>query len=298
MKVEFVDAKSILVRNSNPADWFGVCYNINVYRGCQHGCIYCDSRSDCYGIENFSDLIIKRNAAELLDKELAKKRKKVTIATGSMSDPYIPAEKRIRLTEKVLKVILKHKFPFHIITKSDLILSDLDLLLEINKVFLSISITITTCNHFIANKIEPKAPSPEQRMRAIEVLSQAGIYTGVLFQPVLPYLLDNETNIKETVYSVASAGAKYIIPWFAVSMRKGQKEYFLDQLDLGFPGLKERYLSTYKQAYTCSSLYSKELYKYFEEECKKHNIVYKMKDVLTYDKSKPYKQMTLWDLLQ
>ena len=150
MKIEYISAKSILVRNNSPEKWFGVKYNMNVYRGCQHDCIYCDSRSDCYQIQNFDNLIIKNNASELLEQELSKKKKKVTIGTGSMSDPYIPAEKHICLTQKVLKVIIKHKFPFHINTKSDLILRDLYLLREINKTFLSVCFTITTCDDILA----------------------------------------------------------------------------------------------------------------------------------------------------
>ena len=223
MKIEYINAKSILVRNNCPENWFGVHFNMNVYRGCQHDCIYCDSRSDCYQISNFSDLIIKSNAADLLDKELFRKRRKVTIGTGSMSDPYIPAEKHVRLTEKVLKIIIKHRYPFHIITKSDLILRDIDLLKEINKIFLSVCFSITTCNDALAAKIEQKAPSPTRRLQAIQKLSENGIYTGVLFQPVLPYLLDFEENIKETVYNVSHSGGRYIIPWFGVTMRKGQK---------------------------------------------------------------------------
>ena len=297
MKIDFIDSKGILVKNNSPDNWFGVHFNMNVYRGCQHHCIYCDSRSDCYHIDSFSDLIVKRNAADLLEDTLKRKRKKVTIGTGSMSDPYIPAEKHIRLTEKVLKVIIKYKYPFHIITKSDLILRDIELLKEINKTFLSVAFTITTCNEDISSKIEPKAPSPLRRLYALQVLSEADIYTGVLFQPVLPFLLDNEENIKETVYNVAQCGAKFIIPWFAVTMRKGQREYFLDELDKSFPGLKDKYFETYHFIYTCNSPRNKELYKFFEQQCRKNKLIYKMKDLLTFPKLNPYKQMTLFDLL-
>jgi len=296
MNIEFIDAKSILVKNNDPDNWFGISFNMNVYRGCQHDCIYCDSRSECYQIKNFNDLIIKRNAADLLDIDLCRRKKKVTIGTGSMSDPYIPAEKHVRLTQKVLKIIIKHKYPLHITTKSDLILRDLNLLLEINKVFLSVSFTITTCNDNIAKKIEPKAPSPMQRLHALKILSDAGIYTGVLFQPVLPYILDNEENIKDIVYNVTQSGAKYILPWFGVTMRRGQREFFLNKIEAHFPGLKEKYIEKFNLLYSCQSEYKKELYRYFEQQCKKNKILYKMKDVMTYQKFNPYKQLTLFDI--
>ena len=296
MNIKYINAKGILVRNNSPENWFGVHFNMNVYRGCQHDCIYCDSRSECYQIENFADLIIKQNAAELLDHELTKKRRKVTIGTGSMSDPYIPAEKYLCLTEKVLKVVVKHKYPFHIITKSDLIVRDLDLLKEISKTFLSVCFTITTCNDDIASKIEPKAPLPSKRLKAIQTLSENGIYTGVLFQPILPYILDSEENIDETVYNVAECGGKFIIPWFAVTMRKGQRDYFLNKLDESFPGIKEKYIRKFKNQYICNSENSNELYRYFENKCKQYKILYRMQDIQNYQKLNPFKQTTLFDI--
>ena len=296
MKIEYYNAKTILVRNNNPANWFGVHHNINVYRGCQHDCIYCDSRSDCFHIQNFNDLIIKINAAELLDKELSKKRRKVTIGTGSMSDPYIPAEKHLKITEKILKVVFKHKYPFHITTKSDLILRDIEILKEISKIFLSVCLTITTTNDKLASIIEPKAPSPSKRLFTIENLTKNNIFTGVLFQPVLPYILDNYDNIKKTVEDIADAGGKFIIPWFGLTMRKGQREYFLEKLEQHFPGLKEKYMSNYKTKYICNSENAINLYRFFENECKKKNIIYKMSDIKNYQKYNPYKQMTIFDM--
>ncbi|MCL2065401.1 MAG: radical SAM protein [Candidatus Cloacimonetes bacterium] len=298
MKIEYIEAKSILVRNTNPKNWFDIHFNINGYRGCQHDCIYCDSRSDCYHINEFSDLIIKSNAAELLEKELLTKRKKVTIGTGSMSDPYIPAEKHIRLTEKILQTVIKYKYPFHITTKSDLILRDKELLREINKTFLTVCFTITTCNDVLASKIEPKAPSPSRRLRAIQILSENGIYTGVLFQPILPFLLDSEDNIRETVYQVAQSGGKFIIPWFGVTLRKGQKEYFLDKIGSIFPEIQEKYIRSFKNQYICNSDKSKELYKFFENLCKENNIIYKMQDVQNFQTRYPCRQMTIFDFME
>jgi len=296
MKIDFIEAKSILVRNKSPENWFGVFYNLNVYRGCQHECIYCDSRSDCYQINSFHDLIVKNNAPELLDQALLTRRKKVTVGTGSMSDPYIPAEKHLFVTQKVLEVILKHGYPFHIITKSDLILRDIELLKQINKVFLSVCLTITTCDESISCKIEPKAPPPSRRLKAIETLSENGIYCGVLFQPILPYLLDTPENIEETVAKVSQAGGQFIIPWFAVTMRTGQREYFLTKLHSISPEIHDKYIRRYGDGYRCESERSKELYMHFEQVCQYHKIAYKMSEVLNYNKINPYKQGSLFDV--
>jgi DNA repair photolyase len=241
-------------------------------------------------------LIVKRNAAELLDKNLTTRRKKVTIGTGSMSDPYIPAEKQLCITENVLKTIIKHAYPFHIITKSDLIIRDIELLKEINKTFLSVCFTITTCDPELAHKIEPKAPNPSRRLAAIKQLSEAGIYTGVLFQPVLPFLLDTEENIEDTVHYVKKAGAKFIIPWFAVTTRKGQREHFFEKLKEISPEIYQKYRSTFPGEYVCTSPNSKKLYKFFEKCCKKYKIEYKMSDIINYNKLNPYKQMTFNEL--
>jgi len=297
MRIDYIDAKQILVRNNSPENWFGVHYNMNVYRGCQHECIYCDSRSECYQIESFNDLIVKRNAPVLLDNALASRKKKVTIGTGAMSDPYIPAEKHIRLTEKILNVIIKHKYPFHIFTKSDLILRDIDLLKEINKTFLSVCFTITTCDDDLATKIEPKAPSPTNRLDAIKALSDNGIYCGILFQPILPFILDNEENIADVVNKVTQAGGKYIIPWFAVTMRQGQREYFLEKLQQFSPEIKEMYEEQYHNQYVCKSAKSKKLFKYFETLCHENNIINKMQDIQTYQKLNPYKQVSLFEVI-
>jgi len=296
MQINYINAKSILVKTKSPENWFGIHYHMNVYRGCQHNCIYCDSRSDCYQIEEFTDLIVKRNAPELLNEILYKRRKKVTIGTGSMSDPYIPVERHLCYTEKILQLIVKYKYPFHLITKSDMILRDIKLLKEINKIFLSICFTITTTDYDLARKLEPYAPSPIRRLHAIESLIKENIYTGVLFQPILPYLLDTEKNIDDTIYQVSKAGGKFIIPWFAVTTRKGQREYFLEKLDDIKPGLRQLYLDKYKNQYICYSEHSNELFKFFESRCKKYKIDYKMSDILSYGKLNPYEQSTLFDL--
>jgi DNA repair photolyase len=297
MNIQFVDAKQILVRNKSPENWFGVHFNINVYRGCQHDCIYCDSRSDCYQIESFGDLIVKRNADILLEKTLRSRKRKVTIGTGSMSDPYIPAEKHIRLTQKILSVIKDCEYPLHIVTKSDMIMRDIDILREINKVFLSVCFTITTVSEGLAQKIEPRAPSPLRRLQAIELLSSHGIYCGVLYQPILPYLTDTQENIHDTVKQVADAGGKFIIPWFAVTTRKGQREYFFEKLAEISPEVARQYREKFSDLYVCNCPRAKELYRYFEEICREYNICYKMSEIQNFQKLNPYKQMDIFDYM-
>lgn len=181
-----IEAKSILIRNKQPSGWFGTSYLFNIYRGCEHHCIYCDSRSLCYRINNFDELIVKKNAVDLLKKELKSKRKKGAIGTGSMSDPYTKSEKDYKLTRGCLETISEYNYPVHITTKSNLILRDVDLLQEINKIYASVAMTVTTTDDKLAEIIEPGAPSSTDRFKAIGVLSSIGVCTSITMMPILP----------------------------------------------------------------------------------------------------------------
>lgn len=271
-----VQAKTILNRNKHPSGWFGVEYNMNIYRGCQYGCIYCDSRSDCYRIENFNDITVKVNAPELLQKELARKRKRGTIGTGAMSDPYIPLEKQYNLTGKCLEIISHYRYPVNICTKSNLILRDIELLEKINEVYTCIAFTITTTDDELAPKIEPYAPLPSERLKAMGILSSLGIQTGVLMMPLLPFIEDNEENIENIVKKSASYGASFIIPSFGMTLRDGQRLYYYDKLDEHFPGLRERYERRFKNSYSCGVNNYIKLKKLFHQWCKKYDISTKM----------------------
>jgi DNA repair photolyase len=151
--IEEIKAKTILNHVKQPETWFGLKYNMNLYRGCQHQCIYCDSRSDCYRIEDFAKIQVKINALDLLEDVLPRKRVRGTIGFGSMNDPYMPVERDYRLTEKSLEIILVNEFPVHILTKSDLVLRDIELLMEISNVYAAVSFTITTADDELAKKI-------------------------------------------------------------------------------------------------------------------------------------------------
>ena len=239
--IKEITAKVLLNPVKQPDDWFGLKYNMNLYRGCQHQCIYCDSRSECYQIENFSDVLVKVNAIDLLKDELSRKRVKGTIGTGAMNDPYMPLEATRNLTGQALQVIADHHFPVHIITKSDLVLKDLDVLCEINRVYAAVSLTITTTDDNLGKKLEPGAPKVTDRLAAMKILADNGILTGVTLMPVLPFIEDTVENIRQIVTRAHEAGASYIIPSFGMSLRDRQRDYYFDKLDTLFPGLRGAY---------------------------------------------------------
>ncbi len=263
-----VEAKTLLSHSKAPDPWFGVKYNMNLYRGCQHQCIYCDSRSECYRIEDFNDVLVKANAIPLLRRELASKRVKGTIGFGSMSDPYLPIERDYRLTRQALEVIVERRFPVHMLTKSDLVLRDMDLLEMINRETMAlVSFTITTADDDLARKLEPGAPLPSARLQALETLAAHGIRSGVMLMPVLPFLEDSVENITGVVKAAHRHGAAYILPSFGVTLRDRQREYFYQRLDELFPGVAERYRRTYGERYSCLPLNHRELEHAFTAAC-------------------------------
>jgi len=265
--IKYIEAKSILTKYKQSDTWFGLSYNMNLYRGCQHGCIYCDTRSECYGINDISSISVKQNAIELLKKELSSKRKiKGTIGTGSMNDPYMPIERELEMTNKALGVIAEKKFPVHIITKSNLVVRDIDILQEISKLYCAVSFTITTFDDILAKRIEPNAPKSSLRFEAIKLLAEKGIYTGITLMPILPFINDNEENIRSIIHKAKDSGASYIFPAFGTTMRKGSRDYFYKALDQDFKGIREKYESTFGDNYICPSPVSKKLEDIFNEE--------------------------------
>lgn len=276
-KVREIEAKTLLSHTKQPDTYFGLKYNMNLYRGCMHRCIYCDSRSECYQIEDFDgEVLVKVNAIELLRKELASKRVRGVIGLGSMNDPYMPLEAEINLTGRALEVIAEFGFPVHIITKSDLILKDLETLKRINEVYASVSFTVTTADDMLAAKVEPLAPRPSARFAAMRVLANNGIQTGVTMMPILPFIEDNVENITAIVDRAADAGACYILPWMGMSMRDRQRAYYYRQLDRHFPGLREKYQRVYGDRYECNSPYAKKLYAVCEAQCNLRGIALQM----------------------
>jgi DNA repair photolyase len=274
--IKEITAKTLLASVKQPDTWFGLKYNLNLYRGCQHQCIYCDSRSECYQIENFADILVKANAIELLDNELRRKRVKGTIGTGSMNDPYMPVEATRNLTGRALEVIAAHGFPVHILTKGTLVLRDLPTLREIQRTFAAVSFTITTSSDELGKHLEPGAPKVSERFAALEKLSAAGILTGVTMMPILPFLEDNEQNIRGIVEKAAASGAKYILAAFGVTLRDRQRAYFYHQLDENFPGLKEKYQRAFGNCYYAPAQNAKQLETLFKELCATYNLSTRM----------------------
>ena len=254
---------------------------MNIYRGCEHRCIYCDSRSECYQITNFDELIIKANAIELLKQELGKKHKREIIGTGARSDPYTKSETNYKLTGQALQIIADYGFGIHITTKSDLILKDLDIIKKISAVKASVAFTLTTTNDDLARKIEPLAPLPSQRLAAIKILAKAGIHTGVTMMPLLPFIEDTAENITHIVTQSFQHGAKFIIPWFGMSLRDRQRDYYYVNLDRLFPGVRDQYEVSYGMQYMANSHHQKELNHLFQNLCASYGIITNMKAVNT-----------------
>ncbi|MBQ4650992.1 MAG: radical SAM protein [Firmicutes bacterium] len=251
---------------------------MNLYRGCTHGCIYCDSRSTVYGMDHdFEDVAVKENALELLEKALAGKRRKCMIGTGSMSDPYMPLEKELEMTRRALKLIDRYGFGATLITKSDLVLRDLDILESINsKTKAVVQMTITTADEDICRKLEPGVCTTERRFQVLKELQRMGIPAVVWLAPILPFINDTEKNLQPILEGCRDAGVKGIICFgMGLTLRDGNREYFYSQLDRLFPasGLKERYMKEFGMAYNLTSPDNRRLMKLFESFCRVNGIM-------------------------
>ena len=270
--MHFVNAKTILTPHS-----------MNIYRGCSHGCIYCDSRSKCYQFtHDFEDIEIKQNAPELLEAALKKKRKRCMIGTGSMCDPYIPLEKELQLTRRCLEIIDRYNFGATLITKSDLVLRDLDILTHINlKTKAVVQMTLTTAADTLCKKIEPNVCPTSRRFEVLQACHEAGIPTVVWFSPLLPFINDTKENIEGIVDLCARAGVHAIICFgIGLTLREGNREYFYAALDRNFPSLsadqislKQRYIKTFGYNYMVNSPNSHALMSYLSQLCKRNNIM-------------------------
>lgn len=276
--VRIIEAAKILGKVKGTDRWFGLTYNMNLYRGCQHGCIYCDTRSECYGVGDLSDIRVKEGCIDKLEKELSGKRVKGTIGFGSMNDPYMPCEEEVRVTRKALELCAKYYFPVHIITKGTLVTRDIDLLKKISKQnYAAVSFTITTSDDRLSQIIEPGANISSERFEAMKKLSAEGIYTGITLMPLLPFINDKWENIEEIVMKGKEAGAKYIIAGFGVTLRDVQRAYYYKMIDHYFPGVKEKYINEFGNDYSCSIKNGTNLYTRFKKLCWENGIETKMK---------------------
>lgn len=291
--MHFVKAKGILSGNNG----------MNLYRGCSHGCIYCDSRSLCYHVtdeHDFEDIEVKENALELLEETLQRKRKKCMIGTGAMTDPYIPLEYKIRQTRGALELIEKYGFGVCLQTKSDRVLRDIDLLQKINaKTKAVVQMTLTTFDEKLCKIVEPKVCGTRKRFEALKKLNEAGIPTVVWLSPILPFINDTKENVAGIIDMCHEAGVYGIICFgMGLTLRMGNREYFYRKLDEHFPGLKETYISAYGLSYELESPNGRELMRFFHRQCEKYGIVHNNDKIFEYlykfENKEEGKQLTLF----
>ncbi|MDE8732495.1 radical SAM protein [Eubacteriales bacterium DFI.9.88] len=258
---------------------------INLYRGCSHGCIYCDSRSKCYQMPHaFTDIEVKSNAVELLEDALKRKRKKCMIATGAMTDPYIPLEMELEHTRACLKLIERYGFGAVLHTKSDRILRDLDLIYRINrKTKCVVQTTLTTYDDALCKIVEPNVAATGQRLAMLRTMRDNGIPTIVWISPILPYINDTEENLQGLLEGCIEAGVHGIICFgMGLTLREGNREYFYQQLDRYFPGLKQKYIEEYGNAYQVNSPKNQDLMRLLKTTCKKHGILCDINEIFKY----------------
>lgn len=292
--MHFVDAKGILTGN-------GGHFGMNIYRGCSHGCIYCDSRSRCYQFTHpFEDIEVKQNAPILLEAALRSKRKKCMIGTGAMSDPYMHCEESLQLTRKCLEIILKYGFGAAIQTKSDRILRDIDLLDEINRsARCVVQITLTTYDDELCRIIEPNVCNTKRRIEVLERMRERGIPTIVWLTPILPYINDTEENIRAILDECIRVEVKGIICFdMGLTLRDGDREYYYAALDRHFPGLKQKYIERYGNAYELPSPDAKKLMTLFMDKCRENGILCLPDECFGFMHEFPerYEQMSIFDL--
>lgn len=292
--MHYVTAKGILSAKNG----------MNLYRGCSHGCIYCDSRSKCYQMNHaFEDIEVKENAVALLEDALKRKRQKCMIGMGSMTDPYIPLEMELEHVRESLKLIERYGFGVTLITKSDRILRDLDLLKKINeKTKCVVQMTLTNIDDELSKKLEPGVCTSTKRFEVLKVLRDAGIPTVVWMTPILPFINDTKENVSGLLDMCIEAKVKGIICFgMGLTLRDGNREYFYDNLDRLFPGVKEKYIRTYGNQYEISSPNHHELWRMFHQRCAQHNIMHDNDGIFRYlsefEDKQAAEQMSLWDLM-
>ena len=291
--MHFVDAKGILTGN-------GGHFGMNVYRGCTHGCIYCDSRSKCYQFTHpFEDVEVKQNAPELLEMALKSKRRKAMIGTGAMSDPYMHCEEEILLTRRCLEVILRYGFGVAIQTKSDRILRDIDLLDEINRTAKCVvQMTLTTYDDRLCGILEPNVCNTKRRIEVLEKLRERGIPTIVWMTPILPFINDTEENVTAILNECARVGVKGIIVFdFGLTLREGDREYYYAALDKHFPGLKERYIKCYGNAYELPCPNNRQLMAILRRICAENDMMSNPDECFRFMNELPerYQQLSLFE---
>ncbi|MBR0367200.1 MAG: radical SAM protein [Clostridia bacterium] len=293
--MHFVDAKGILTGS-------GGAWGMNIYRGCTHGCVYCDSRSLCYRFTHlFEDVEVKQNAPELLERALRSKRRRGMIGTGSMSDPYMHCEEKLGLTRRCLEIIHKYGFGAAIQTKSDLILRDIDLLDAISRdAKCVVQMTLTTWDSALCKKLEPNVCDTQRRVEVLEAMRARGIPTIVWLTPILPFINDTEENVAAILDACVKAGVKGIVCFgMGLTLREGDREYYYAALDRHFPGLKARYIRRYGNAYDVQSPDADRLMALLRRICAENGMLSDPDECFRYMRTLPERerQMDMFELM-
>ncbi|WP_086347542.1 SPL family radical SAM protein [Candidatus Enterococcus clewellii] len=293
--METIQAKKILTKTKN-REWFGTDYNMNIYRGCNHGCIYCDSRSDCYQVENFDRVTYKENALTLLNKELQGKRKKGVIGFGAMSDAYNHLEKKHCLTQKALELIDTHGFGVSLATKSGLLERDIVRFKSIQQHSpVNIGFSFSTSHDGLASKIERHVSLPSERFAVLAKCKENQLYSGILLMPILPYVTDNWKLLADLVLKAKDANVDYIYPLFGMTLRDRQREYYFNALEKLSPKVSEKYKKNYNDTYFFPAENDKRLNANFKNLCTKLGITYEMADIVAnYQKHYQVEQESLF----
>ena len=266
--------------NGGMDDFFLADWNMNLYRGCSHGCIYCDSRSVCYRLENFDTVQPKPDALAILEAELRGKRRSGVVSMGAMSDPYNPLERELKLTRGALELLLRHGFGAAYTTKSALCARDAELLREISRFApVCARLTVTCADDALCRRIEPNVSVTTERLAALRSLVDAGVYAGVWINPVLPFLTDSEDNLVALLRMSAEAGAQFAVCFFGMTLRTGNREYYFRALERGFPCARQKYLTAFGNDYECPSPDAERLWEIYRAECDRLGLAYRFREV-------------------
>lgn len=291
-----IAAKTIMTPMKNGQWWFGGDYNMNLFRGCSHGCIYCDSRSECYGNDAFDTVMVKKDVLTILERELRSKRRTGVVMNGAMTDPYNPIEKQLEVTRGALALLDRYGFGVGFATKGILAVRDIDLLQRIHEHSpVLCKFTITAADDALARQIEPHAPSSSARFEAMARLSAAGLFTGILLMPVLPEITDTWENIHQILLKTKEAGGQFVYCSYGMTLRDRQRDYYYQCLDALYPGMKERYIRRYSQRYSCACRRPYELKAQLETECRQLGLITHMKQIIAaYRLSRAPRQISLF----
>ena len=266
--------------NGGMDDFFLADWNMNLYRGCSHGCIYCDSRSVCYRLEHFDTVQPKPDALAILEAELRGKRRSGVVSMGAMSDPYNPLERELKLTRGALEMLLRHGFGAAYTTKSALCARDADLLREISRFApVCARLTVTCADDALCRRIEPNVSVTTERLAALRSLADAGVYAGVWINPVQPFLTDSEDNLVALLRMAAEAGAQFAVCFFGMTLRTGNREYYFRALERDFPGVRQKYLTAFGNDYECPSPDAERLWEVYRAECDRLGLAYRFREV-------------------